>query len=92
MFDDEGSVVAQHPGVTPATLTGSGLYERFFGVSHATPDALAEKLRRLGFLVGDPGRSDEEDAELRRLQRELRDAGVDPGWEPVPIDPRLQGL
>jgi len=86
-FDDDGNVIAQHPDVTPATLTGSGLYERFFGVTHSTPDGLTEKVRRFGLLVGDPGRSDAEDAEMRRLQSELRAVGIDPGWEPVPRDP-----
>lgn len=89
-FDAEGDVVPRSPDITPATLTGSGLYDHFFGVSHATPDALASKLRRFGFLVGHPGRSAEEDAEMKRLRAELRAAGIDPGWEPVPVDPALQ--
>ena len=43
-----------------------------------------EDMRRLGFLVGDPGRSDADDAEMYTLIDKLRKQGRDPGWTPCP--------
>lgn len=44
---------------------------------------IQKDLRRLGFLVGDPGRSDEDDQELHAIRARLRAQGRDPGWDPV---------
>lgn len=43
-----------------------------------------EDMRRLGFLIGDPGRSDADDAEMYTLIDKLRKQGRDPGWTPCP--------
>lgn len=43
-----------------------------------------EDMRRLGFLVGDPGRSDADDAEMYALIDKLRKQDRDPGWTPCP--------
>lgn len=88
--DEQGNVVAAQSEVDPRALTGSQLYQEFFGLRSLHPAALDEKLRRYGFLASDPGRSDAQDVELRTLREALRAAGQDPGWEPVPIDPSLR--
>jgi len=73
-------------GVTqpPLTMTASEIYERYFALEKLYPVELGEALQRYGLLAGDPTRSSEDDAELGRLRQRLRDAGLDPGWEPVP--------
>ena len=85
--DQDGHVVAEHPEVTPKLMTGSEIYRVFFGIEALYPNDLAEKLRRYSFLVGDPGRSDGDEQEMLAIRDELREAGVDPGWEPVPRQP-----
>ena len=42
------------------------------------------KLHRYGFLTAYSLRNDEEQAEMERLEVELREEGIVPGWEPVP--------
>lgn len=81
--DEDGNVVPEEVQETPALMTGSQIYSVFFGLDNLYPNALGEKLRRYGFLTGNPLRTDEEDAEMRALGEELRARGVDPGWEPV---------
>jgi hypothetical protein len=82
-FDDQGNVVAKEPPASPALMTGSEIYDTFFGLQSLYPNALGEQLRRYGFLVGNPARTDAEDAEMRRLRDTLKNHGVDPGWKPV---------
>jgi len=73
-------------GVTqpPLTMTASEIYERYFALEKLYPVELGEALQRYGLLAGDPTRNEDGDAELGRLRKQLRDAGLDPGWEPVP--------
>lgn len=58
------------------------------GDTHAAGDEL---MRVLGGLVGDPGRSAEDDAWMRRTLDILRRrTETDPAWEPVPVDAELR--
>jgi hypothetical protein len=82
--DKEGNVVAQESLESPALLTGSEIYRTFFGIDRLHPSDLGEALRRYSFLIADPLRSDEEDKEMHDIRERLAEAGVDPGWEPVP--------
>lgn len=50
----------------------------------------AEMIHRIGFFVGDAGRTANDDKQLAVLDRALKYVGIDLGWEPVPIDPDLQ--
>ena len=47
-------------------------------------------VQRISFLIGDPGRTPEEDYELKTLIKALKYVGIETGWEPVPIDKDLQ--
>lgn len=84
--DARGDVVARNFDQAPALMTGSEIYETFFGLDRLYPDQLGEDLRRYGYLAGDPARTDEEERELQALRERLRRADVDPGWEPVGRD------
>ncbi|HEU4405724.1 MAG TPA: AAA family ATPase [Polyangiaceae bacterium] len=69
---------------SPALMTSGQIYEAYFGITSLFPHELGEKLRRYGFLAGTPARTDDEEAEVYRLQKYLRDHNADPGWAPVP--------
>jgi hypothetical protein len=89
-LNEEGEVDQVEQDDDPRFMTSAQLFHSFFGVSKARQDGLDEKVMRYGMLVGDPGRSPREDTEMKRLEGELIEAGLDPDWEPVPIDPDLQ--
>lgn len=81
----EGDRIAAERGRgSPALMTGSQIYDAYFGITSLFPDELGEKLRRYGFLAGSAARTDEEEAEVHRLLEALRARSIDPGWEPVP--------
>ncbi|WNG43531.1 ATP-binding protein [Archangium minus] len=82
--DDKGNVIPQESSESPALLTGSEIYRTFFGIDRLHPSDLGKDLQRYSFLIADPLRSDEEDKEMHDISKRLAEAGVDPGWEPVP--------
>lgn len=82
--DAEGSVVATQATHSPALLTGSELYEEFFNIHKLYPNDLGDKSRHYGRLASDPMRTDEEEARMRVLRKELNAQGVTFDWEPVP--------
>ncbi|MBK7758747.1 MAG: AAA family ATPase [Deltaproteobacteria bacterium] len=90
VMDEHGDVVLAPQGPAPALMTATALLAEYFGVTDTYPHELGKAMARLGYLIGDPGRSPKEEKELRRLLATLAEHGVDPGWEPVPIDPELQ--
>ncbi len=65
-------------------MTGSKSYSSFFDIQKLYPSDLSDDLRRYTYLSSDPTRTDEEDAEMLRLQKKLTDAGLDQGLPPVP--------
>ena len=90
VMDEHGDVVLAPQGPAPALMTATALLAEYFGVTDTYPHKLGEAMARLGYLIGDPGRSPKEDEELRALLATLAAHGVDPDLEPVPIDPELQ--
>lgn len=80
----DGDVIARKTGESPALMTGSELYEEFFGIDRLFPTDLGEAAQRYGLLANDPGRSDAEEQEMVALRQKLRAAEVEPEWEPVP--------
>lgn len=89
--DGEGGGVVQAPeGYSVALMTATTLLREYWGVSELDPTGLRAAVSRLGYLVGDPGRSPKEDAEIAELRAKLAAHGFDPEWEAVPIDPTLQ--
>lgn len=81
---EDGRVVAKQGQEQPALMTGSDIYDTYFGIRSTFPDELGAMLDRYGFLARDPVRSDEEDAEMRDLLTKLQEHGVEPSWQPVP--------
>jgi AAA domain, putative AbiEii toxin, Type IV TA system len=81
--DAQGSVVATPAAHSPALLTGSELYQDFFGISKLYPNDLGDKTQRYGWLANDPTRSDADDQEMHRLRAELAMAGITFEWDPV---------
>jgi energy-coupling factor transporter ATP-binding protein EcfA2 len=82
-----GRVTATRLDEDARLMTASQIYRAFFGITDLFPHGLGEKLRRYGLLAGDPTRTDDQDAEVKRLRAELKTAGVDPGWDPVEREP-----
>ncbi len=85
-LDQNGDVVADAPPASPKLMTGSEIYSSFFNIQKLYPSELGDELRRYTYLSSDPTRTDEEDAEMLRLQKKLTDAGLDLGLPPVPRD------
>lgn len=88
--DEAGGVVQAPEGYPVALMTTTALLSEYWGVSKIDPTGLGAAVSRLGYLGGDPGRSPREDIELGELRAKLAAHGLDPDWEPVPIDPTLQ--
>jgi hypothetical protein len=82
-LDRGGNVVFELADESPALLTGSQIYQEFFGIDRLYPNDVGEALYQYGYLASDPNRSDGEDAKMRKLREELSSAGVEPGLEPV---------
>jgi hypothetical protein len=80
----DGDVIVRKTGESPALMTGSELYEEFFGIDRLYPTDLGEAVQRYGLLANDPDRSDAEEQEMLGLREKLRAADVEPVWEPVP--------
>ena len=78
-LDDAGNVIYDIAEESPAILTGSQIYQSFFGLDKLYPTDIGEGLYRFGYIASDPNRSDAEEAEMHRLHTTLRRAGVEPG-------------
>ncbi len=84
--DDAGGIHAEQRDQEPFRLTGSDLYDFYFGIESTLPDELGQMLYRYRQVGADPFRSPAEDAEARKLLTDLRARDMDPGWEPVPLE------
>jgi len=80
---EDGRVKATCGVEAPMLLTGGQIYRRYFGVDDIYPDGLGRSLQRYGFLSGYALRNDAEEAEFVDLRVQLREAGLDPGWDVV---------
>ena len=80
---EEGAVVVESVDESPAVMTGSELYEAFFGIEGLFAREVGDQLHRYTYLSNDPFRSDDEDREMIRIQQNLKQADVLPHWEPV---------
>lgn len=80
------SIVAEQRDQEPFRLTGSDLYDLFFGIESTLPDEIGQMLYRYRQLASDPYRSPEEDAEAKKLLANLRERDMDPGYEPMPVE------
>ena len=75
--DQAGNIVANVPPASPQLLTGSEIYDLFFGVHELYPTEAARALRQFALLAGDPHRDDEEEAQVQTARAALEEAGVD---------------
>jgi len=57
---EEGHVKVEMFDQSPALMTGSELYQTFFGIDRLYPADLGEALYRFGYLASDPRRSEEQ--------------------------------
>lgn len=76
--DENGQPKVQQGVETPALLTGSELYLSYFGINDYFPGELGQAYQRYAVLCNDIMRSDDEDAELYRLQAQLKAANMLP--------------
>lgn len=72
------------PQPDPRPMTGSEIYNTWFGIERLTPNPHGEALRRYLVLAGDPFRTAKEQAELVRLRDRLIKHGVRNFEAPVP--------
>jgi energy-coupling factor transporter ATP-binding protein EcfA2 len=84
--DDDGAIRLSEAPEDPSLLTGTEMYEVLFGLQRSFAAERTKLLDEYSLLGSDPHRSDEEETRLRELEHELREANVEPGWEPVPRD------
>lgn len=80
---EDGHVKATRGIDTPMLLTGGEIYRRYFGIEDIYPDEIGRSLQRYSFLSGYALRDNTEQAELEVLQKLLREADLDPGWDVV---------
>jgi hypothetical protein len=79
------------PQPDPRPMTGSEIYNTWFGVDRLTPNPYGEVLRRYLVLAGDPFRTNKEQTEVLRLQERLFKHGVHDFQEPVARKKRRSG-
>ncbi|MFO0602734.1 MAG: AAA family ATPase [Polyangiales bacterium] len=75
-YDDEGNVVQVPTPRDPRLLTGSELYDAFFGIDRLYPAELGDKVDAYVLLLRKAARSDAEERTMRELYRELNDQGL----------------
>lgn len=86
-LDESGSVVAHPLDVDPRLMTSTELYRRIFGVHETPPDPIFTVVKHYEFLCFAPHRTDEQEAERKRLRRKLVAAGIKRIAKPVPREP-----
>jgi hypothetical protein len=72
------------PQPDPRPMTGSEIYNTWFGVDRLTPNPCGEALRRYLVLAEDPYRTTEEQSEIVRLRQQLLEHGIHDFHAPVP--------
>lgn len=72
------------PQPDPRPMTGSEIYNTWFGVDRLTPNPHGETLRRYLVLAEDPFRTDHEERDLARLRKALIQSGLREFQDPVP--------
>jgi AAA domain, putative AbiEii toxin, Type IV TA system len=82
-LNEAGNVTYELMGESPALLSASQIYQTFFGIDRLFPSDSGEALYRYGYIATNPNRTDEEEAEMMRLQQQLRRIGQEPGLQPV---------
>ena len=81
--DDRGNIVAAQASTSPKLLSGSEIYDLFFGISELYPTEAARAMRTFALLAADPDRTDSEQHQLNEAEAVLRREGVPPDLPPV---------
>ncbi|HLL52732.1 MAG TPA: AAA family ATPase [Myxococcaceae bacterium] len=68
----------------PRLMTGTEIYQSYFGIEQFYPGNLGELLRDHRYLAANPFRTDQDENELDRLEGKLREEGVEPDFPRVP--------
>ena len=79
-----GNIVRVPVEGDPRLMTGTELLKSYFNVDDIHPDAAGRDLRNYRYLAANPFRSDEDEAELKRLRARLAAQDIDPHFDPVP--------
>lgn len=90
LSNEDGKIVAKQGRERPALMTGSDIYDAYFGIRSIFPSDLGSMLDRYNLLARDPVRSDDDELELQTLHSALRERGIEPEWKAIqrePIDP-----
>jgi hypothetical protein len=69
----------------PRVMTGTEIYQIYFGVDEIYPAEIGNLLREHRYLAADPTRSDENDARLDEIEHALASEGIAPDF---PREPR----
>jgi hypothetical protein len=77
---DNGDIEITPAHRSPLLMTGSEIYETFFGIDRLYPNEIGQSLQRLGLLQAKVSPSDDDRDEIRHLQATLRQVGVEVNW------------
>lgn len=75
--DQAGNITSRSPDASPQLLTGSEIYDVFFGIRDLYPTHAARAMQKFALLAADPDRDEEEEAQLQEARAVLEAAGVD---------------
>lgn len=67
----------------PRAMSGTELYDEYFGIDRLTPNPDGEKIRTYLTLSGDPLRNDRQEQQVQALRKELALAGIHHLVQPV---------
>lgn len=87
-FDDEGNVVAESPDARPDLMTATEIAAEYFGTENRFLTEVNRARQQYVYLATDPYRSQQEEKELQRLHKLLRESNVTPPVEPVSRESR----
>ena len=82
-LDECGNVTCEFADENPALLSGSQIFQSFFGIDRLYPAETGDALYRYGYIATNPNRTDDEEAEMGLLHEKLSRSGVEPGLQPV---------
>lgn len=82
-MNENGDVVAGTPPVFPPVVTDQRFPPDLDSLRSVFPSERGDELRRYTWLSSDPTRTEEQDAEMWRLQKTLTEVGLELGLPPV---------
>lgn len=81
--DSRGNMMAEQASSSPKLLSGSEIYDLFFGINELYPTQAAQAMRTFALLAADPDRTDSEQRDLDQAEAILRREGVALDLPPV---------